>query len=483
MKKIFLLTLLVLASIVGAQDLTTGLVAHWPFDEGSGLESVDKSIYKNDIHMSYMNWADGITGSAINLTNASHFVTCDLDESLDLQYEFTISAWIYLNKYPDPLEDHGYMDIVNKWNSYQFSVVASERYTGVKWGLTFRTPNGYFTRGVDPEDDFQLNRWYHVAVVFDGNLPLRKFYIDGQARSVAPSDDYPVRADKGVWQLDVGSQFDYGEVTNRFYGRIDEVRIYNRTLAEGEVYNLWDYALHPNTSPTITSTAPTTANVDEQYVYSVEVEDPDAGDEHTFSLLLSPDNMAITSTGIIIWTPAEVDVGSHSVIVEVKDRSNEIDVQQWSITVAPETTVVSVPRFASVAPVEAKVDSQYSYNIEMDEPDPTEDFTFTLLLKPAGMTISISGTISWTPDEGDTGIQTIILQALNSQGVSAIQQWDVEVEPKDDTVGVRTRTTQMSALSKKSSKLYDLRGRGISAQDYCRGAYVTNTSKKVLLIR
>lgn len=68
-----------------------------------------------------------------------------------------------------------------------------------------------------------------------------------------------------------------------------------------------------NVNPQITSNPKLEANNNYLYVYDVEAVDAD-GDTLTFSLTTSPAGMTINpSTGLINWTPSDLQTGVHSV--------------------------------------------------------------------------------------------------------------------------------------------------------------------------
>ncbi|MCP4412174.1 MAG: hypothetical protein GY808_06355, partial [Gammaproteobacteria bacterium] len=88
-----------------------------------------------------------------------------------------------------------------------------------------------------------------------------------------------------------------------------------------------------NDVPVITSTPVTIATVDVLYQYDVTATDGDA-DSLVYSLTQNPTGMSInTSTGIILWTPVQSDVGTHPVSVSVNDGNAGSTNQNYSVTV------------------------------------------------------------------------------------------------------------------------------------------------------
>ena len=85
-----------------------------------------------------------------------------------------------------------------------------------------------------------LNQWQHVAVVYYESLSSVTFYVDGvEAGSRVYSTSPPNSSDDplviGIRGYDLNRAFD---------GKIDDVRIYRRALAMGEIGQLHEEGLH-----------------------------------------------------------------------------------------------------------------------------------------------------------------------------------------------------------------------------------------------
>ncbi len=147
-----------------------------------------------------------------------------------------------------------------------------------------------------------------------------------------------------------------------------------------------------NDAPEIKSSAITSATEDIEYSYQVEAVDPE-GDELTYSLTTSPDGMEMSSEGLISWTPGE-GVVSAEVTVVVSDGDLS-DKQSFTISVI---AVNDAPEITSSAITSATEDSEYSYQVEAEDPD-SDALTYSLSSAPDGMEISETGLITWTPAE------------------------------------------------------------------------------------
>ncbi|MGH9204078.1 MAG: PASTA domain-containing protein, partial [Vicinamibacterales bacterium] len=99
----------------------------------------------------------------------------------------------------------------------------------------------------------------------------------------------------------------------------------------------------PNSGPQITSTPITAAADGVSYSYAAQAVDPDAGDILTFSLPTAPGGMSIDpASGLIQWTPAVAQQGTHDVIVKVADIRGLFALQAYQIAVAAALTVPDV---------------------------------------------------------------------------------------------------------------------------------------------
>ncbi|MFQ6040588.1 MAG: putative Ig domain-containing protein [Candidatus Poribacteria bacterium] len=184
--------------------------------------------------------------------------------------------------------------------------------------------------------------------------------------------------------------------------------------------------INVNDPPVITSTPITTAKEDELYTYDVEADDPDVGDALTYSLTVSPDGMSIDeATGLIQWTPTKEQVGDNDVTVQVSDVSGATDSQSFTITVVG---VENNPPVITSTPITTgTVGVLYEYDVEAVDPD-DDPLTFSLTLFPEGMTIDeITGLITWTPSEEQTGSQDVTVEVSDGRGGSDTQSFIIEV--------------------------------------------------------
>jgi len=225
--KIILFLLLLVVSIAAVGESSDALVAHYPFsgtaDDGSGngnhgtvhnaLLAADR--FDRSDHAYYFNGTDAY----IEVLNSPTMI---LDQNL------TISAWIHLSDLSREFKiilRKGRLNAGATDSSYAFYVRSYDELAFYFSGST----------GVHETSNLNLNDtdWYHVAATFDPVAQEVKLFVDGspvysQFENGIPNEyDYPI----GIGQTNDPDQF--------FEGTIDEIRIYNETLTDQEIYELY----------------------------------------------------------------------------------------------------------------------------------------------------------------------------------------------------------------------------------------------------
>ena len=186
------------------------------------------------------------------------------------------------------------------------------------------------------------------------------------------------------------------------------------TLANNGQINFSITVTPVNDSPTITSTASTSAIEGVQYSYQVTEGDPDdtgfganasVGGGLTIALSNAPAGMVVDpDTGLITWTPGNGVLTSGMVTVTVTDGGEDGSVPAVQTFTVSVTAVNTPPSFnAQTVTSTATEDVAYSYALQVTDLDDVNngiDLSFTLSNAPTGMTVSNTGVISWTPLEG-----------------------------------------------------------------------------------
>jgi len=193
-----------------------------------------------------------------------------------------------------------------------------------------------------------------------------------------------------------------------------------------------------NDAPEITSEANTEATEDEVYSYTVVASDVD-GDSLTYSLTVSPEDMIIdATTGAISWTPEE-GVSSAAVSVVVSDGPLEAT-QSFTIVVKP---VNDAPEITSTPVTVAAEDTEYVYQVVATDAE-NSALTYSLTSHPDGMEIDANGRITWTPANGVTSGEVMlvvsdgVLEVTQSFTITVTAENDAPVIAGAETVALST---------------------------------------------
>lgn len=219
---------------------TNGLVAWYPFEEGSGTTTADLSgnaLNGTLTNMEGDEWTTGFKGNALNFNNADDRVVVANNALLEGLTAVTLTAWVYptadaptgrgrIISKPGPVVDDDYMiayDDNTSGSSFQDKPM-------------MRIVND---RGLRKEADegalkIPQNTWSLVTGVWDGSV--MRLYLNTSVTSTATqTGSTKMTGDP----LTIGAH--YNSLTDRnFPGRIDEVKIFNRALSTNEVYQLYN---------------------------------------------------------------------------------------------------------------------------------------------------------------------------------------------------------------------------------------------------
>jgi hypothetical protein len=237
-KLFFLISFFVFLSIAG--NTSAELVAYWTFDEGAGNNVYDASGNDNNGTINGATWADGKYGKALQFNGQSNYVEVPSSDSLEIDGNVTIAAWINWIDAGDTwlcVLANGQQN--GPWENYGLFVNRSSRFMY----FTLSLDGGHVTQQT-PNNTIVPNEWVHVGATWDGSAA--RIYINGQMELEATQTGTLVPP--GL-PLRIG--YRTGS-THYFNGTIDEVRIYNQALQQVEILAAMEggkgypYALGPN---------------------------------------------------------------------------------------------------------------------------------------------------------------------------------------------------------------------------------------------
>lgn len=243
----------------GFIDETLYLNAGWHFDEGTGTTATAYSTVKhvatffkgntvilgNDAMMP--SWTNGVKGGKAILLNKGAHLEVPYANSF-LPANISISVWVK----PDEIYEHNYIVSQNYWNGYKLQTQG-----GGKPFFTYKKVDGGII-DADNETDasVKVGQWTHLVVSVNATTKELKFYVDGTLTKTW------TEADKNIGPLlqtlenpqpfiiggvatDAELAANFMEWTNAdnlgyFKGAIDELKIYNIALADGQVSKLYN---------------------------------------------------------------------------------------------------------------------------------------------------------------------------------------------------------------------------------------------------
>ena len=252
-RKIFSTSLLIsIGSFLWGEDLTTGLIGHWKFDESSGTTASDGS--GNNYHAELFNaedgsssWVDGKVNGGIELDGTDDYLaiqTLNYTQAGEIP-AMTAVAWVKTSK-----SDQSYVISYDRSENWRFTVSGD-----LNNGRMYLASTDSAGTTSDDYGNTVLNdgNWHLITVSYDSSTSLKKFYLDGNAdgtitthsnNSLGAGDTTRFGViGTGNEEIAYNSyQTTNGEVRNyvhNFQGTLDEIRLYDRALTDAEVNYLY----------------------------------------------------------------------------------------------------------------------------------------------------------------------------------------------------------------------------------------------------
>jgi hypothetical protein len=203
---------------------SSGLQAHWKFNETNGTTAFDSSTNARDATVSGAQFAPGRFDHALNFDGVDDIASFNSPALT----QFTVSAWIRSDSTGDSflpriLSMPGYSIRIRRDPSATTNALALESIRSTTSG-EWRTPGPLLFDGV----------WYHVAVGYDSsstaNTPI--FYLNG---ALQPTTLRVTPAGAQAANTGLGYIGNSAGTNNSWDGLIDEVRLYSRILSTSEV--------------------------------------------------------------------------------------------------------------------------------------------------------------------------------------------------------------------------------------------------------
>jgi hypothetical protein len=241
-------------------DITNGIVAYWPFDDGTGSSTAADATGNgntgtltdfSDATFSSM-WVPGRFGDGILLNSAgdtNDYVSVSDDSFLDVNNTskaFTIAAWVKLNG----VQSNG-APILYK------GVTGFEQYgldiTGGQFRCIIRNSSGKSSQSVSSTFSPTPGVWYHVVCIWSASPQQHYIYIDGAFNNTYSGGGFLTSGYVTNHALTIGSK--ETSLTSGynvpFQGEVDDVRLYKRVLTPSDIYELYTNSATTANAPVI----------------------------------------------------------------------------------------------------------------------------------------------------------------------------------------------------------------------------------------
>jgi hypothetical protein len=219
-KLIYLVSFVLVLSLVLPTAVEAGLVGWWKFDEGSGTTAYDSSGNGNDGNLNgNPQWAAGQLGGALEFDGTNGYVDCGNDGSIsDFSETYSVGAWAYFTEATD------YTGLFQRGDKTTSSQIEIYLQPAANLTTVHNRDSIYYAYW----NPVPLNQWVHIAVVWDKQE--WKVYYDGVEQTQTGGGGTAANPGTGkTCYIGLGYS-DY-----QMKGIIDDVRIYNQALTEDKI--------------------------------------------------------------------------------------------------------------------------------------------------------------------------------------------------------------------------------------------------------
>ena len=259
--KLFLPLALLVSLRLAGQDVTSGLIGHWKFDEPTGTTATDSS--GNNYHAQLFNagtgsasWVDGKVNGGIQLDGTNDYLaiqTLNYTQAGQIP-AVTVVAWVKTSA-----SSQRYVISYDRSTNWRVTV-GGENNTGK---LFFGSTDSAEVT-VDNYSNSVVNdgAWHLVVASYDSVTSLKKFYLDGNPNGSASvhgnlalgSGAYSRFGTIGTTNEDIAYNTPQpGPRGSFFQGTLDEIRLYDRALTDADVAYLYSQATTDTDSDGLTN--------------------------------------------------------------------------------------------------------------------------------------------------------------------------------------------------------------------------------------
>ncbi|WP_190194404.1 LamG-like jellyroll fold domain-containing protein [Streptomyces minutiscleroticus] len=221
------------------QDLTSGRPARavFPLDEEAGAAQTTGRAAEQSLtlHDGAAAGTSGVTGTALTLDGTGGYAATDRPV-LNTARSYTVSAWA---KLPDG-EITGNRTVLSQngtyYSPFYLSYQAEEKTWSLRTSLADVQQGNIRDQVVIAKQPARPGEWAHLVAVHDATTQQIRLYVNGQLQGTdaAPKTweaQGPVQVGRAIW---MGQYVDY------FPGSVDEVRLFDRPVADDEVRQMFN---------------------------------------------------------------------------------------------------------------------------------------------------------------------------------------------------------------------------------------------------
>ena len=331
---------------------TFGLVGYWPLDGGTSVQDASTTMNQS-VLVGSISSTVGHRSNAIKLGPQTFVAT---ERNLRwLSGDFSFAAWISttasgnnnLTLAPalagnvgegednpfDPLKtqvDRRYDKTGNR-----FAIVGGLDSSG-KIGASFGTDTSAIVKSTQSINN---GAWRHVVVSRDSASGLVKVYVDGAlSASGTLTTGYLYQRAFGIGRPE------NGQLANYFPGTLDEVRIYDRPLTDGEVLALYSDTVGEPAA--ITSGSPTTATYGTPYAFSITTVGSPTPTLTLSGTLPAGLSFITTTNGTASLSGTPTAAGSATITVTASNGIGSPNQQQYMLVVSKAPLTVTAPTYS-----------------------------------------------------------------------------------------------------------------------------------------
>ena len=221
-------------------SLVNGLVGYWPFcgnandQSGNGNNgTVSGAILTTDRF--------GNNNSAFNFDGSTSFIQINDNPLLDLTNDFTISSWFNSNSYPTSVSTYQMILAKHRYNinnagSYIYGLWSNVNSNGF---INFQATPVFNPTTYPSNSNYTIGNWYNYVISYSKSSNTLKYYLNGV---LIDSKNISFTIQDTNYNLIIGASLNTSDDSKVMYfnGKIDDVGIWNRTLTQQEITQLYN---------------------------------------------------------------------------------------------------------------------------------------------------------------------------------------------------------------------------------------------------